>query len=143
MTFAQMNWITIFYIGLCCGLLLFALILIIALTEGFWADCQEKLVLAVKWFFHKDQWILWLVLVSGGTLLTLGPLFPEPPRPVLPEPPEIGRYLLADDLDRIAEFNSQANCQFAKNSIWVSYEAGKNLGQRLICIYLGKGEAKP
>jgi len=40
----------------------------------------------------------------------------------------------------IAEFNSKADCVFAKESIWASYDAGKNLGQRLICIYLAKVE---
>ncbi len=143
MTFAQMNWITIFYIGLCCGLLLFAFVLVIALTENFWADCKAKLGLGVKWFFREDHWMLLFGLVGCGILLIIGLLFPEPKRPTLPEPPEIGRYLLADGLERIAEFNSKADCQFAKESIWASYEAGKNLGQRLICIYLGQGEAKP
>ena len=142
MTFTNMNWITIFYIGLCCGLLLFALVLVIALTEGFWADCRTRLVARVKWFFCKDQWILWLVMVSSSALLTLGLLFPDP-KPILPEPPEIGRYLLADGLDRIAEFNSKTDCQFAKNSVWANSQIGRNLGEWLTCIYLGKTEARP
>ena len=143
MTMPHITYMSIYYAGVCSGLLLFALMLAIVLSGSLWSSSKASAAVICRWASQKNRYILIFIVACGAALLTMGLVFREPARPVLPEPPQNGRYLLLDGLERIAEFNSKADCQFAKNSIWANYLQGKNLGERLNCVYLGKGLAMP
>lgn len=143
MTISQISKLGIFYLGLCSGLLLFALILVVLLSSKLWNSSKASMAAVCERAFYKDWYSLIFVAVSFTALIAMRLAFQEPARPVLPEPPEFGRYLLTHELDPIAQFQSKSDCQFAKTSILANHSAGKNLEKQLLCIYLGKGSAMP
>lgn len=143
MTMSHITYLSIYYAGVCSGLLLFALILIALLAGNTVNNIKAGVAGICEWAAQKDRYIVIFAAICTTALIAMGFTFQEPPRSVLPESPEIGRYLLSDSLGRIAEFNSKADCQFAKHSIWASHLKGKHLGERLICTYLGSELAAP
>ncbi len=140
MTATEIGSLSIFYAGLCAGLALFAMVLVFLRSRNIWSYCKAKGVLGIQWLLEHSFWVMCLILIAS--LIAMAIAFQEPPRAKQPETPEAGRYLLANGATRIAEFNSKSDCQFAKSNFQGIYVLGRNLSERLTCVYLGKGEAK-